>query len=368
MQFKAAVLRDGSARVTIESVTLRELRPDEVLVRLAATGICHSDLAVRDAVFPVPRPIILGHEGAGHVERVGSAVNKVAPGDPVVLTYIACGECPTCLSSEPAYCRDFGARNISGLRLDGSSALEQDGAPVGGHFFGQSSFASYSVANERNVVKVRADAPLELLGPLGCGVQTGAGAVMNALKVRAGSSLVVSGGGGVGLSAAMAGVVQGCAKIIVVEPNAGRRAIAIAIGATHVIDPLATKDLPGAIAELTGGGADYAVETSGKTQAAQQIFSSLGVRGELALIAFYGLAAAASFGLLEFIGKGLKVRGVTEGDSIPDEFIPRLLDLHMQGKFPIDRLVKYYDFESINQALDDQESGATIKPIVRMNH
>jgi aryl-alcohol dehydrogenase len=333
------------------------------LVRLAATGICHSDIAVRDAVFPVPRPIVLGHEGAGHVERVGSAVKRVVAGDPVVLTYIACGACPTCRSSEPAYCRDFGARNISGLRIDGSSALEQDGVAVGGHFFGQSSFADYSVANESNVVKVRADAPLELLGPLGCGVQTGAGAVINALRAKAGSSLVVSGGGGVGLSAAMAGVVQGCDK-----PNAGRRKIALEIGATHVIDPTVTGDLPAAIVELTGGGANYAVETSGKTQVAQQIFSSLAVRGELALIAFYGLTAAASFGLLDFIGKGLKVRGVTEGDSIPQEFIPRLLDLHMQGKFPVDRLVKYYDFDSINQALDDQESGATIKPILRMRH
>ncbi len=368
MQFKAAVLREGSARMMIEDVTLRELRADEVLVRLAATGVCHSDIAVRDAVFPVPRPIILGHEGAGYVERVGAAVRKVAPGDRVVLTYLACGACPTCRAAEPAYCRDFGAGNITGLRIDGSSALELNGGAVGGHFFGQSSFAAYSVASERNTVKVRPDAPLELLGPLGCGVQTGAGAVMNALRARAGSSLVVSGGGGVGLSAAMAGAVQGCAKIIVVEPNAGRRKIALEVGATHVIDPTSIPDLPAAIAEITGGGADYAVETSGKTQAAQQIFSSLAVRGELALIAFYGLTAAASFGLLEFIGKGLKVRGVTEGDSIPEEFIPRLLDLHMEGRFPLHRLVKYYDFDSINQALDDQESGATIKPIVRMTH
>jgi aryl-alcohol dehydrogenase len=366
MQFKAAVLREGSPRMAIEEVTLRDLRSDEVLVRLAATGVCHSDIAVRDAVFPVPRPIVLGHEGAGHVERVGAAVKRVAPGDRVVLTYLACGVCPTCRSAEPAYCREFGAQNLTGLRVDGSSALEQNGTPVGGHFFGQSSFAAYSVANVRNVVKVRADAPLELLGPLGCGVQTGAGAVMNALRARPGTSLVVGGGGGVGLSAAMGAIVQGCAQVIVVEPNAGRRKIALEVGATHVIDPLSTKDLTATIVELTGGGANYAVETSGRTQVAQQIFSSLAVRGELALIAFYGLTATASFGLLEFIGKGLKVRGVTEGDSVPEEFIPRLVNLHMEGKFPLERLVKFYDFVSINEALEDQESGATIKPIVRM--
>jgi aryl-alcohol dehydrogenase len=367
MQFKAALLRDGSPRMTIEDVTLAELRSDEVLVRLVATGVCHSDIAVRDAVFPVPRPIVLGHEGSGVVEKVGSSVSRIRTGDRVVLTYLACGACSTCKSAEPAYCQDFGALNISGLRPDGSSALAQGDTVVGGHFFGQSSFATHSVANERNVVKVRGDAPLELLGPLGCGVQTGSGAVMNALRPKPGSSLVVGGGGGVGLSAAMAAKIEGCRQVIVIEPNAGRRQIALEVGATHVIDPLDTPDLTAAIVEITGGGANYAVETSGRVQVAQQLFASLAMRGELALIAFYGLEAAVTFGTLDFIGKGLKVRGVTEGDSIPEQFIPRLIDLYMEGRFPVDRLVKYYAFDSINQALEDQDSGATIKPIVRMS-
>jgi aryl-alcohol dehydrogenase len=280
---------------------------------------------------------------------------------------MTCGVCPTCRASEPAYCAEFGPRNLSGLRADGSSALEQDGKQVGGHFFGQSSFASYSVASESNVVKVRSDAPIELLGPLGCGVQTGAGAVMNALRPRPGTSLAVCGGGGVGLSAAMAAIVEGCANVIVVEPNAGRRELAKKVGVTHVVDPTTTPDLTARLIELSGGGLNYAVDTSGKPQVAQQAFAALAVRGELALIAFYGMTATASFGLLDFTGKGLKVRGVTEGDAIPEQFIPKLVELHMQGRFPLDRIVKYYDFESINQAIDDQHSGATIKPIVRMN-
>lgn len=367
MQFKAAVLREGSPHMAIEEVSLTDLRPDEVLVRLAATGVCHSDVTVRNAVFPIPRPIVLGHEGSGTVERIGSAVTKVSPGDPVILTYMACGACPTCQASEPAYCGDFGPLNTTGLRSDGSSALEQDGNVVGGHFFGQSSFATHSVAYERNVVKIRADAPLELLGPLGCGVQTGAGSVINALKARPGSSLVVAGGGGVGLSAAMAGLVQGCSQVIVIEPNADRRVIAQEIGATDVIDPIATDDLTQTIIELTSGGANYGVDTSGRTEVAEQVFAGLAMRGELALISFYGLTASASFGLLEFTGKGLKVRGVTEGDAIPEQFIPQLVDLHMDGRLPLERLVKYYDLERINEAMNDQDSGATIKPIVRMN-
>lgn len=367
MEFTTAILRDGSTRMTFEEVTLRELREDEVLVRVTACGVCHSDVAVQQGEFPIPRPIILGHEGSGTIERVGSPRSKFAVGDPVVLTYLNCGACPTCKAAEPAYCREFGALNISGLRKDGTSALVQNGATVGGHFFGQSSFATFSVANERNVIKVRSDAPLALLGPLGCGVQTGAGAVMNALRPRRGSSLVVAGGGGVGLSAAMAALVEGCSTVIVVEPNPGRQQIARAIGATHVVDPTQTADLTATIVELTGGGANYAVETSGRPEVAQKLYSSLAARGELALIAFYGLTATASFSLLDFTGKGLKVRGVTEGDSVPGDFIPKLVDLIMQGRFPLEKLVRFYPFASLNEALLDQASGATIKPIVRMD-
>jgi aryl-alcohol dehydrogenase len=366
MQFKAAVLREGTSRMAIEEVSLRDLRPDEVLVRLAATGVCHSDVAVRDGEFPLPRPIIIGHEGSGTVERVGSAVNHVRPGDHVVLTYLACGECPTCKSSEPAYCTNFPPINLSGMRADGTSALEQDGKPVGGHFFGQSSFATYSVANVRNVVKVRADAPLELLGPLGCGVQTGAGAVINALRPTAGSSLVVAGGGGVGLSAAMAAIVEGCTTVIVVEPNAGRRQIAKQVGATHVIDPTSTPDLAAHLIDITNGGVNYAVDTSGKTAVVQQLFNALAVRGSIACVAFYGMGALSTFDMLNMTQKGLKIRGVTEGDAVPQQFIPKLVDLVVEKRFPLERIVKYYDFTSINQAVDDQASGATIKPIVRL--
>ena len=219
MKVKAAVARAKSAPLTIETLDLEEPRAGEILVRLIAAGICHTDLAMRDQVFPVPQPIVLGHEGAGIVERVGSDVTKVVAGDHVVMTYNSCGRCPSCLEHEPTYCHDFFSYNFAAQRPDGSTALSQDGQPIHSHFFGQSSFATYALCLERNVVKVPHDAPLELLGPLACGVQTGAGAVINALRVGAGRSIAVFGTGSVGLSAIIAARLVGAAVIIGVDLN-----------------------------------------------------------------------------------------------------------------------------------------------------
>lgn len=365
MEFTAAILRDGGHSFTMEEVVLGTVRDDEVLVRLVATGVCHSDVVVRDGKFPVPRPIILGHEGSGVVERVGAAVTKVRPGDPVVLSYMFCGSCGSCRTHAEAYCDHTGPINFSGLRPDGSSALSQADAPVGGHFFGQSSFAQFSVANERNVVKVRADAPLDLLGPFGCGFQTGAGSVLNVLKPETGSSIAIIGGGGVGLSAAIAATVAGCDRIIVVEPRAARRALALEVGATHAIDP-AAGDFVEAIKTATGGnGADCMFDTSGNSEVIGQAMNALASRGVIALVALSDPMGAIAIPIFNLISRGLSVRGVVEGDSHADDFIPYLIDLYMDGRLPVDKLVKFYDFAALNQAFEDQVSGATIKPIVR---
>lgn len=367
MEFEAAVLHEGTDRMAIQPVSLTDLRDDEVLVRIVASGICHSDIAIREAKYPCTRPVILGHEGAGIVERVGAGVTKVAAGDPVVLSFTSCGHCPSCDDDAPAYCHQFGPLNTSGLRSDGSSALAaNDGSDVGAHFFGQSSFSAYSVANMRNVVKVRADAPLELLGPFGCGIQTGAGAVLNSLHARKGEALVVIGAGGVGLSAVMAGVIAGCSPIILSEPNAARRALGLELGATHVIDPIETPDLGGRIVELTGGGADIIFDTSGIPAVVEAGMSALAPRGRLGIVAFKALDSAASVNLVSTISLGRTLRGICEGDAVPDVFIPTLIDHFMAGAFPVDKLVRFYDFAAINQALDDQASGDVIKPIVRM--
>ena len=209
MQITAAVARAKNAPLSLEEVSLAEPRADEVLVRLVAAGICHTDISMRDhIIYPVPHPVVLGHEGAGIVERIGAGVTRLAAGDPVILTSASCGHCPSCNSGLPIYCYEFNDRNFTGTRIDGSSPLSKGGEII--HYYqGQSSFATHAVIRERSVVKVPKEAPLEMLAPLGCGIMTGAGAVINSLGVGIDNSVAVFGTGSVGLSAIMAAKLVG---------------------------------------------------------------------------------------------------------------------------------------------------------------
>lgn len=366
MQITAAVTPGKAAAFLIETIEMEDPRPDEVRVRVTATGLCHTDLVVRDQYYPTPLPAVLGHEGAGIVDAVGSAVTKVKPGDPVVMSYKACGACHSCREGEQAYCLDLFAQNFAGRRADGSTPFRRNGEPISGMFFAQSSFASFALAHETNVVKIRADAPLELLGPLGCGVQTGAGAVMNTLNPRAGSSIAVFGAGSVGLAAVMAAYTVGCTPIIAIDPNASRRELAQDLGATHTVDPTAD-DPVDAIKAITGSGAFYSLETSSLPEVFRQAVDCLTLRGICGLIGAAPLGTEATFDMNGILF-GRTIRGVIEGDSIPDIFIPRLVDLFMQGRFPLDRLTRKYDLADINQAAADSEAGITIKPILMMPH
>ena len=263
MQITAAVTESQGAPFVLQELEVGELRPDEVLVKVAAAGICHTDLICRDQWFPVPLPAVLGHEGAGIVERIGSDVTAVQPGDRVAMSFHSCGACPTCRTGRPAYCHAFFEHNFASSRpADGSSALSRDGEPVHAHFFGQSSFATHAVANERNVVKLESSIPLEVVAPFGCGIQTGAGAVLNSLAVPAGSTLAVFGTGGVGLAAVLGGTIAGCTTIIGVDVNAARLELARELGATHTIDA-SQSDPVEEIRKITGAGADFSLDTSG---------------------------------------------------------------------------------------------------------
>jgi aryl-alcohol dehydrogenase len=362
---QAAVFRPDVAQAQMETLTLGALRDDEVLVKMVATGICHTDITCRDGFMPMPRPIVLGHEGSGRVERVGAAVRSVKPGDPVVLTFLACGQCINCQQGIPSGCHQFQGCNLTGRRLDGTTAMTGAQGEVGGHFFCQSSFATYSIAKETSVVKVRADAPLEILGPLGCGVQTGAGSVFNVLQPKAGESLVVFGAGGVGLSGVMAAKVAGCRPIIIVEPRADRRALALELGATHAIDPSATPSVVQELMKITGFGVQHAFDTSGHPAALSAAVEALAPRGRLALVSLHKLDAVLPVPLIAAIGKAIMIRGVNMGDSVPAQFIPKLVDLIVSGQFPLQKLVRFYAFKDINQALEDQDQGRAVKPILR---
>jgi len=367
MEITAVIAREANKPFTVEKIQLDEnIRDDEVLVRVVAAGLCHTDIVCRDQYYPVPLPFVPGHEGAGIVEKVGKNVTKVVPGDHVVLTFNSCGTCPSCLEGEPGYCHELFGYNFAGARPDdGSGTMRKGDEHIHGCFFSQSSFGDHAIATERNVVKVRKDAPLELLGPLGCGIQTGAGGVMNSLHPRAGSSIAVFGAGGVGLSAVMAAVVVGCTTIIAIDVKPARLKLAKELGATHVIDASSGNPVE-EIQKITGGGANYTLETTALPAVLRQAVDSLTLRGVCGLIgaAPLGTEAALDMNSIMF---GRTIRGIIEGDSVPDIFIPRMVDLFMQGRFPIDKLMKKYKLADINEAVSDSEKGTTIKPILVMS-
>lgn len=363
IKMKAAVVNQAGGNFELQDVMLDEPRADEVLVKLVATGVCHTDLSVRNGVRS---PQVLGHEGAGIVDAVGRDVRGLAPGDKVIMSFASCGDCDKCFTGSPAHCRRFVPLNMFGTRADGSRSIRgEDGQEIGGNFFGQSSFAEYSLASPRNIVKLPHDTPVELLrllGPLGCGIQTGAGGVFNSLNARAGSSIAIFGAGGVGLSALLAAVASGCTTIVVCDVNQGRLQLAKDLGATHVVDALAA-DVRQQIIDITEGGSDYSVETSGNMDAVRNAVDVLDVGGTAGLI---GLGRPGSEIVLDhsIMGFGRRLVGIVEGDAVPQKFIPELIALHKAGRFPFDRFVELYPFDKIQQAVEDSAAGHTVKAIV----
>ena len=365
MKIEAAVVREKGGSFKIESLELAEPSDDQILVKIVAVGLCHTDLICRDQDYPVPLPMVLGHEGSGVVEKVGKNVTKVVPGDHVVLTFYTCGKCDACISGEPSSCANSFVPNFMGRAIDGGCTIhDHSGGEVGCNFFGQSSFATHALAYERNTIKVDKSAPLELLGPLGCGVQTGAGSVLNALNPTAGSAIAIFGAGAVGLSAVMGAVVANCTTIIAIDVKENRLALARELGATHTINALET-DPVAEIQKMTGGGIAYVLETSGVPAVLTQAIHSSGVGAEIGIVGAPPLGATIPLDI-SFMLFNRKLRGIIEGHSNFDIFIPRLISLYQQGKFPFDKLVKFYDLEQLDQAAADSEKGTTLKAVLRI--
>lgn len=360
MQITAAVAREPGRDFELTELDLQPPVAGEVLVAIHSTGICHTDLTARDGNLGFPLPAVLGHEGAGTVVSIGEEVTKVAPGDKVVLTFGYCRACPSCLGGHPAYCFELFARNFAGVRTDGSPTLS---GGIHGAFFSQSSFATHALAAEANVVKVPADLDLSVLAPLGCGVQTGAGTVLNRLRPAEGSSLAVFGTGAVGLAAIMAAKIAGCSTIVGIDINSDRLSLAAELGATVTVNP-EEFDPADIIRGATGVGTDYSIDTTAIPAVMEQAVNSLAPRGTCAVLGFGAPGTAISLDLQMLLMTGRSVLGVSEGDSNPDEFIPRLIDLYQRGEFPIDKLVHTYPLTEINQACRDALSGKTIKPVL----
>ncbi|MQT15566.1 NAD(P)-dependent alcohol dehydrogenase [Segnochrobactrum spirostomi] len=366
MQIRAALARAQRADLSLETIEIEDPRDNEILVKVVATGVCHTDISARDGVLPTPQPVVLGHEGAGVVEKVGTAITKVRPGDRVVMTFNSCGHCPSCQDHHISYCHEFFPRNFFATRADGTSALSAGGARIHGNFFGQSSFATHAICHEANVVKVPDSAPLELLGPLACGIQTGAGAVMNALKVSAGKSFAVFGSGSVGLSALMAAKVVGATTIIAVDMHDARLELARELGATHTINP-AKVDATAEILKITGYGLNFALDTTGLSKVIRSAVMALAPMGTCGILGASAPGSEIALDEVHFMSGGRRLMGIVEGESNPDTFIPMLVELQAKGHFPFERLVTFYPFDAINEAIRDSESGKTIKPILRMN-
>jgi aryl-alcohol dehydrogenase len=361
----AAIVETAGSGFALGDIELEAPRDDEVLVRMTAAGLCHTDLGVAHGALPFPLPGVLGHEGAGVVEKVGAAVTSVRSGDQVLLSFTSCAHCDACRSGHPAYCDSWLTANlIGGQRDDGSSPISREGKAIGGHFFGQSSFARHAIVDERSLVKVDADAPLDLLAPLGCGVMTGVGAIWNVLKPRPGSSILITGAGAVGLSALMAARHTPATTIMVADRALARLELATELGATTVIDTTQV-DLNETVSELTGGrGVDGVVETTGNVDVLRMSVLALAARGTAVIV------GAPAFGSevpidVNFMIPGRTVTGLTLGDAETRSLIPTLVGLVTSGRLPIDRLITHYDFDEITQAAEDMATGVTIKPVLR---
>ena len=339
-----------------EEIELSEPLAQELLVEITSTGVCHTDESARNGTIPTAFPVVLGHEGAGIVRQIGSAVTDFEVGDHVALSFGYCGKCKPCVSGKPYACEMMGAINFAGLHWDGKPRIFRDGKPIGS-FFSQSSFADHVIVNQNSAVKIDKDFDLRLAGPLGCGIQTGAGTVLNCFRPETGTTLAVFGCGAVGMSALMAARLAGCEKVIAVGGNDTSLSLALELGATHIINRKRCNDVSAEIRAITGSGADFAVETSGVPSMIQTALNSLNYLGKLA-------PAGGTHAMGEFMLGGKSLVGVTEGYSNPKIFIPQMIAYQQQGRFPIEKLMKFYSFNQIHEAFDDSNSGRTIKAVL----
>jgi Zn-dependent alcohol dehydrogenase len=366
MRTTAAVLASRAERFTVEEVEIDEPRAGEVLVRLVASGVCHTDAVAQQGDLPFPVPGVLGHEGVGRIEALGDGVTGHAVGDTVLLGWPWCGQCRNCLAGQPRYCLQLAPLLIGGGRADGSTSLRRlDGTPLHSHFFGQSSFAQHAIVGPSSLVPFSTTAPTEAVGVLACGIATGAGAVLNTLSLGPGDSLVVFGAGAVGLAAVMAARLTPATTIVVVEPNAARRALASKHGATEVLDPAGVDVVP-AIHEICGGTADAALDCTGIPAVIRQAIDSVGMLGTAVLIGAAPAGAEFSADHLSTLW-GKRIVGTLGGESQSPRLVPALLALHDQGRFPFTDLIQYFPLAEINEAIEASRAGDVVKPVLQLS-
>lgn len=356
-RMQAAVVEAAGANFVLETLELGAPGPDQILVAIRACGVCHTDLVMRDGHLPVQFPGVFGHEGAGIVEAIGANVDSVKPGDHVLISFHSCGGCGACHDHQPGYCVEFVPRNFLGVSGPDDGAISRGDVRIGGNIFGQSTFATHALAYSRNVVKIDRDLPLEILAPLGCGVQTGAGTVLETLNVQPDQSVAVLGAGAVGLSAVMAAVIAGAGRIVVLDRHQHRLSIATTLGATATAHDLA----------LIGEGFDHIIDTTGVVDLVAACIDKLALRGTLALVGAYPGDPKLPLDLSAIMSMGRRIVGVVEGGIDPQRFIPRLIEHYRAGQLPLEKLIRTYPLSAIAEAVAASESGAVIKPVLIMD-
>jgi S-(hydroxymethyl)glutathione dehydrogenase / alcohol dehydrogenase len=362
---RAALFVDTGHPVEVVDVDLAPPGPGEVLVRIAAAGVCHSDLHVRRGEWVVPTPLVMGHEGSGVVVEAGPGVTTLAAGDHVVLSWVApCGSCRHCLAGREARCQ-VAATIVApgGVLQDGTSRLSRSGEAVH-HYLGVSSFAEYAVVPASGAIKVRDDAPLDLVALLGCAVATGVGAVTNTAGVEPGATVVVIGCGGVGLSVVQGARLARASRIVAVDVRAEKTALATTMGATDVIDA-SQVDAEEALRDLLPDGVDYAFDAIGKTTTTEQAIRMLGLGGAAVIVGLPPSGARASFEPLVLAEADQRILGSNYGSVRPAVDIPALVDRYLAGDLQLAELVSSRrPLDDADAALDDLESGQALRTLL----
>lgn len=369
MKIRAAVMEHGDGtllrrKIQLDDVELEAPRADEVLVRITSSGVCGTDRGCIHGLEPYPTPGVLGHEGAGIVVEVGREVTLVKPGDRVMIGFPYCGQCRTCRAGEPRYCMKGKELSFSGWRLDGSGAMTRNGEKLAGRFFQQSSWATYAVALERQLAKVPEGLDLDQAGPYGCSISTGAGTVLNILDPGPGTTVAIFGAGSVGLAAVMAARLTPATKIIAIDKVRARLDLATELGATHVLEH--GPDTVARLAELAGGHVDFSIEATNGSNLVAEAVAALGKLGTCAMVGGAKMTASVTVNHPDVLMNGKKIVGVMGGGGQTPHFLVSLMELQRDGRFPLEKLVRFYDFEDVNQAIDDSDAGTVIKPILRM--
>lgn len=362
---KAAILEAPATELLVEEIDCQGPRAGEVLVRIAASGVCHSDLNVVHGTQTSPLPVVLGHEGAGIVEAVGPNVTRVKVGDHVVLSWVPyCGQCVYCLSGHPNLCSVAYAAMAQGTLLDGTSRLSRCGKPIY-HYSFISSFAEYTVVPEAGCVVIRPDLPLDKAALVGCAVMTGVGAALNTARVQPGSTVAVVGAGGVGLNVMQGAQLAGAVSIIAVDINPTKLALARMFGATHTINA-AEADAVTAVRALTGGiGADFSFEAVGNPRTMRQCWEMARPGGTVVMVGISPEGSELSLPANRVVREERRLMGSFYGSARPHIDMPMILELYMAGKLKLDELVTHrFPLEQINRAVHSLESGEAIRPVI----